>query len=158
MEVFIATRKGEWLLGAPSGSRPLPANLQAVNADEDYLVATQKIVTKVPADGLGWTVVVREDLRYAFAPIDEVRRLMLAFTALVAGLFDFTTHASDASIVRTVIALGHGLGLEVIAEGVETATQQSLLQVYGCTSYQGYLYGRPAPIEQFEAEMAQWST
>jgi diguanylate cyclase (GGDEF)-like protein len=105
LEVFIANRKGEWLLGAPSGSRPLPANLQAVNADEDYLVATQKIVTKVPADGLGWTVVVREDLRYAFAPIDEVRRLMLAFTALVAGLFAWASWLIAGRVVRPIVQL-----------------------------------------------------
>lgn len=105
LEVLIANRKGEWLLSAPSGSRPHPANLQAVGAEEDYLVATQKVVTKVPADGLGWTVVVREDLRHAFAPIDEVRRLMLAFTALVAALFAWASWLIAGRVVRPIVQL-----------------------------------------------------
>lgn len=53
----------------------------------------------------------------------------------------------DASIARTVITLGHSLGLRVIAEGVETEYQLALLKEWGCDEAQGYIVSRPAPAE-----------
>jgi EAL domain-containing protein (putative c-di-GMP-specific phosphodiesterase class I) len=59
---------------------------------------------------------------------------------------DLATDANDAVIARTVIALGHSLGLHVIAEGVETAQQRDTLLEYGCDAFQGYFFGRPVPV------------
>lgn len=56
---------------------------------------------------------------------------------------------SDHAIVRTVANLGHSLGLTVVAEGVETEAQATLLKIDGCDVMQGYLYGRPMPSAQF---------
>lgn len=58
--------------------------------------------------------------------------------------------APDALVAQTIIAMGHGLGLEVIAEGVETAAQHACLLNMGCRSFQGYLFGRPQPAPIFE--------
>lgn len=59
--------------------------------------------------------------------------------------------ASAGVIVRATIAMGQALGLEVIAEGVETPAQRELLAKEGCQRFQGYLFSQPVPIEAFEA-------
>ncbi|MFT4993868.1 MAG: diguanylate cyclase (GGDEF)-like protein/PAS domain S-box-containing protein [Paraglaciecola sp.] len=63
---------------------------------------------------------------------------------------DIAIDPSDRTIVRTIIALGDSLGINVIAEGVETAEQHQFLQDNGCLQYQGYLFSKPVPIEKFE--------
>jgi EAL domain-containing protein (putative c-di-GMP-specific phosphodiesterase class I) len=68
---------------------------------------------------------------------------------------DIAFDSSDQAIVRTIIAMAHTLNLNVIAEGVETEEQQSLLLNNGCTCYQGYLFGRPVPIDQFDSALNQ---
>jgi EAL domain-containing protein (putative c-di-GMP-specific phosphodiesterase class I) len=64
---------------------------------------------------------------------------------------DVLTDPSDASIVRTVIALGHELGLTVMAEGVETEAQRQFLVESGCRLFQGYLFSPALPIDAFNA-------
>jgi len=68
---------------------------------------------------------------------------------------DIAIDSSDQAIVRTVIAMARTLNLDVIAEGVETEEQRQLLLSNDCGHYQGYLFGRPVPIAQFEAELRQ---
>lgn len=58
--------------------------------------------------------------------------------------------ANDGIIIQTIIGLASKLGMEVVAEGVETIAQREFLLRNGCTICQGYLLGRPMPIEQFE--------
>lgn len=59
-----------------------------------------------------------------------------------------TTQPSDAIVVQTVIAMALSLGLEVIAEGVETVEQRDFLQQHRCQLFQGYLFSRPVPIAE----------
>ena len=63
---------------------------------------------------------------------------------------DVITDPDDAEIVRAIIAMGHNLDLNVIAEGVETTEQRDFLAAYKCKDYQGYLFGKPLPIAEFE--------
>ena len=63
---------------------------------------------------------------------------------------DVTTNRHDAAIARTIINLGAGLGLMVIAEGVETEAQHQFLASAGCQFFQGYLFGKPMPLADFE--------
>ncbi|WP_188381731.1 sensor domain-containing protein [Oxalicibacterium faecigallinarum] len=64
---------------------------------------------------------------------------------------DIALHQDDASIVATIIALGHNLHLQVIAEGVETENQMAVLRAQGCDQMQGYYFSKPLPAEQIEA-------
>lgn len=63
---------------------------------------------------------------------------------------DLTTDANDRSIVKTIISMAKGLGLNVIAEGVETKEQKQYLFDEGCLFFQGYLFSKPVPIIEFE--------
>ncbi|PHS72653.1 MAG: diguanylate cyclase [Cycloclasticus sp.] len=57
---------------------------------------------------------------------------------------------SDADIIRTIVILAHSMGIEVIAEGVETKAQNELLHSLHCDYVQGYLFGKPMPANEFE--------
>ena len=79
-------------------------------------------------------------------PIDKIK----IDQSFVKGI---PTHKKDEEIIKTIIKLAQGLGLDVIAEGVETEEQASFLQQEGCYEVQGYLYAKPLPSSAFEAFM-----
>ena len=60
-------------------------------------------------------------------------------------------NTSSLAIVRAILAMAQGLGLEVIAEGVESQAHYEALLANGCEHFQGYLFGRPLAVEAFEA-------
>jgi diguanylate cyclase (GGDEF)-like protein len=68
---------------------------------------------------------------------------------------EIAIHPDDAAITTAIIAMGHALGLRVIAEGVETEAHLSLLQKQGCDEVQGYLVGRPVPADRFEEHLTR---
>jgi EAL domain-containing protein (putative c-di-GMP-specific phosphodiesterase class I) len=67
---------------------------------------------------------------------------------------DLGEDESDVAFVRAIVSLADALGLDVVAEGVETAGQAAILVELGCHRAQGYHFGRPAPAETFRARLA----
>lgn len=67
---------------------------------------------------------------------------------------DITNNPDDEIIVQTIIAMAKKLGMEVIAEGVETEAQRVFLERQGCPLFQGYLFSQPLPITQFDLLLA----
>ena len=65
-----------------------------------------------------------------------------------------TQNGDDPVVARAIIALGHALGLSVVAEGVETEVQSGFLRDQLCQTVQGFLYSRPLTVAQFEAHLA----
>jgi EAL domain-containing protein (putative c-di-GMP-specific phosphodiesterase class I)/PleD family two-component response regulator len=80
-------------------------------------------------------------------PIDELK-IDRAF------ITDLPGSATDTALVRTVIELGHSLGMSVTAEGVENAEQLACLTHLGCDLYQGFLFGRPVPASELLERLA----
>jgi len=68
---------------------------------------------------------------------------------------DVTTNQSDAVIAKVIISMAHGLGLKVIAEGVETEAQCKMLCTHGCDEIQGYLFSKPISIQAIEELFAE---
>ncbi|MDR9438574.1 MAG: EAL domain-containing protein [Halomonas sp.] len=80
-------------------------------------------------------------------PMDELK-IDRSFTS---GVVD---SPADAAIVETTLTLAENLGLTVIAEGVETDAQFEWIRARGCTGFQGFLFGRPAPVEALDLPCA----
>jgi EAL domain-containing protein (putative c-di-GMP-specific phosphodiesterase class I) len=71
---------------------------------------------------------------------------------------EITAEPDAAAITTAIIAMGHALGLKVVAEGVETAAHQALLRRQGCDELQGYHFSRPVPANRFAAYLAEAPT
>ena len=55
-------------------------------------------------------------------------------------------------VAKTIITLARGLGVQVIAEGVENTLQREFLELHGCDAFQGYLFSRPITLTDFELQ------
>jgi EAL domain-containing protein (putative c-di-GMP-specific phosphodiesterase class I) len=96
-----------------------------------------------------------DDFGTGYSSLSSIKRLPLDQLKIDQSFVrDIQTDAHDKVIVRTIIAMAESMHLNIIAEGVETEVQRSLLALKGCSNYQGYLFGKPVPIEQFEALIA----
>ncbi len=132
-----------------TGANP---NRLKLELTESLLVSNiEDVITKMQtlkAIGVGFSL---DDFGTGYSSLSYLKRLPLDQLKIDQSFVrDILTDANDAAIAKMVIVLAGSLGLAVIAEGVETVPQRDFLAVHGCHAYQGYLFSKPIPIEEFE--------
>ena len=116
--------------------------------DVDHVVAKMRALRD---QGVGFSL---DDFGTGYSSLAYLKRLPIDQLKIDQGFVrDILSDHNDAAIAKMVIALADSMGLSVIAEGVETQEQRDCLAALGCHEYQGYLFGRPVPVKDFEASL-----
>jgi diguanylate cyclase (GGDEF)-like protein/PAS domain S-box-containing protein len=126
------------------------ARLLKLEITESLLVTDmQDVVEKMQALRAALVSFSLDDFGTGYSSLSYLKRLPLDQLKIDQSFVrDVLTDPSDAAIANTVLALGQSLNLRVVAEGVEELGQCEFLLRNGCTFFQGYLFGKPVPINQ----------
>jgi diguanylate cyclase (GGDEF)-like protein len=130
-----------------------PAHRLRLELTESLLVKnTEQVIEKMRALKVTGVTFSLDDFGTGYSSLAYLKRLPLDELKIDRSFVrDLLTDENDMAIVKTILLLAETMSLEVVAEGVETPEQHAMLARYGCPGYQGYLYGRPVCIEEFEA-------
>ena len=132
--------------GAPSSLLKLELTESLLVEDMDTTIATMRALRTY---SIGFAL---DDFGTGYSSLSYLKRMPLDQLKIDQGFVrDLLSDPNDAAIVNTIIGLSQSLGLQVLAEGVETTAQRDMLLRAGCENFQGYLYGRPMPETDIDA-------
>ncbi|ENW26600.1 hypothetical protein F924_02835 [Acinetobacter lwoffii ATCC 9957 = CIP 70.31] len=130
----------------------LPPELLKIEITEGVIIngADRTIEILKAVRALGVQVAI-DDFGTGYSSLSYLRRLPINQIKLDRSFIEeLTLDCQDAAIVQSIIHLAHQLDLEVVAEGVETLSQASLLYQQGCDLLQGFFYAKPAPLTELK--------
>jgi diguanylate cyclase (GGDEF)-like protein/PAS domain S-box-containing protein len=142
----------EQVLAALDGAHANPANLRLELTESILVENVQDVIDKMKelkSHGLRFSL---DDFGTGYSSLAYLNKLPLDQVKIDRSFVrDILTEESSAAIAQTIISLSRAMGLPVIAEGVETEEQREYLTRMGCHAFQGFLFGRPLPLEEFES-------
>lgn len=139
------------IVEAALAENKLPASALELEITENIILHHDEAVVaslrELRALGVG---IAFDDYGTGYASLSHLKRIPLTRLKIDRSFVrDICVDKEDAAVVQAILYLGKSYGLDIIAEGIETEAQEGVLRRFGCGEGQGYLYGRPAPAEQF---------
>lgn len=124
-----------------------PERLEIELTESHLVVNVESVIAKMALLRAKGVRIALDDFGTGYSSLNILKRLPLDRLKIDQSFVrDLLTDSHTEAIVKTIITLGQSLGLEVIAEGVETQAERDALLALGCDSFQGYLFGRPVPL------------
>jgi diguanylate cyclase (GGDEF)-like protein len=136
----------------------VPAELLVLEVTESAIMTEPVRAVKLLKDlsGLGIKISI-DDFGAGYTSLGQLKDLPVSELKIDRSFVtDMTEDPRNSMIVRSVVELGHNLGLSIVAEGVENAHVLALLGEIGCDVAQGYYHSRPLSAEAFDAWRAEW--
>ncbi len=132
-----------------SGAKP--SHLKLELTESTVLENVEDTISKMRELKLLGVSFSMDDFGTGYSSLQYLKRLPLDQIKIDRSFVrDITTDPNDAAIVQTIIAMSEALGLNVMAEGVETNEQHEFLDRHRCHAFQGYLFSKPVPLDEFE--------
>ena len=137
----------------------LPPHVLELELTESTLLElgaqTEDTLRSLKQLGVGLAI---DDFGTGYSSLSYLKRLPLTALKIDRGFVrDLAIDPDDRALVATIVAIGHQMNMVVVAEGVETEDQRHFLLEQGCDLAQGYLFGRPMPVEEFADWLASAS-
>ena len=135
------------------------ANRHAINPKLLILEVTESVLLEDVDAAIDCITVLKEigvqfaldDFGTGYSSLQYLNQLPLRQLKIDQSFVSNIMTGRNITIINTIIDMSKNLGISVIAEGVETNEQRQILQNSGCLHYQGYLFSKPIPVDQFEA-------
>ncbi len=139
-------------ISATLNSTQLPHKLLELEITESAVMNNEQLVIdKLEVlKNLGIKLAI-DDFGTGYSSLSYLKRLPINLLKIDRSFVNNSlSNKADEDIIKTIIVLAHSMGVEVIAEGVETREQSTLLEELHCDYVQGYYFGKPMPAEEFE--------
>lgn len=135
-----------------------PARLKLEITESLMMERVDEIIAKMgilKAHGINFSM---DDFGTGYSSLSYLKRLPLYQLKIDQSFVrDVLTDPNDAAIAKIIVALAKTMNLAVIAEGVETEEQREFLELNGCHTFQGYLFSKPVPANEFEQLIAKYA-